>query len=372
MQDANRVLTEAEWPIFRAGLDLLRDSIEEDIRAGTDDAETGITVFDRLTPEQKLSLLADTALALRDPATPMPRHTAANEGAIAAVFSMIRVELETELDIAGIESEAEKPTEIRRMLRAVCEESEDREVALPDEAATDAEEWGWLLEEFEDRILWDTDFAMGDEFLDLPPEEAREKLQLCRIDPDYYLAVPDEPDKAGLIAARQTLARLLGLPVPDDGEYSAIDDLYHHLTVGPCSPDEIASWEDRPWVQVVGLAEPGWDCDYPTWMTNFGRELPPTPFELVPASAEAVHELPSQLSIVRRGSAWVVQDADGSYWCGLVENGWTDNPDDEDMPALAFPSEAEARSAFAQADRMYEERKRRHEQALAKLGLADE
>ena len=44
--------------------------------------------------------------------------------------------------------------------------------------------------------------------------------------------------QAGLTAARQTLARLLGLPVPDDdGLYPAIDDLYHHLTIGPCSPD---------------------------------------------------------------------------------------------------------------------------------------
>src|SRR5262249_53337140 len=157
-------------------LDLLRDSIEEDIRAETDDADTGIPVFDRLTPEQKLALLADTARALLDPAVPMPHHTAANEGAIAAVFSMLRVELETELDIAGMKEEEEKPTEIRRLLRAVCQGADEREEPLPDETSTDAEEWGWLLEEFEGRIFWDTDFAMGDEFLDLPPDEAREKL----------------------------------------------------------------------------------------------------------------------------------------------------------------------------------------------------
>src|SRR5262249_44890412 len=99
MQDGDRVLTEAEWALFRTGLDLLRDSVEEDIRAETDDTDTGIAAFDRLTPEQKLALLAGTARALRDPATPAPRHTDANEGAIAAVFSMIRVELETELDV---------------------------------------------------------------------------------------------------------------------------------------------------------------------------------------------------------------------------------------------------------------------------------
>jgi hypothetical protein len=371
MQDANRVLTDAEWALFSTGLDLLWKSIEENIRSRTIGGETSVLVFDRLTPEQKLALLADTALALRDPAIPMPRHTAANEGAIAAVFSMIRVELETELDIASMEGE-EKPIVVRRMLRELCDVSEEREEPLPDETSTDFDEWEWLLEEFEDRIFWDCDFEMGDEFLDLPPEEAREKLELCRIDPDYYLAVPDEPDKADLIAARQTLARLLSLPVPDDGGlYPAIDDLYHSLAIGPCSPDQIATWEGRPWVQVVRLAEPGWDCDYATWTEKLSRELPSTPFQLVPATAEAVYELSSRWSIVRRGDTWVVQDEAGSYWCGLIENGWTSNPDDKEMPALAFPTEAEARSAFAQADRMYDERAKRYERALAKLGQAD-
>ena len=58
MQDANRVLTEAEWALFRNGLDLLRDSIEEDIRAETDDADTGIPVFD---PGARLLVLTPPA-----------------------------------------------------------------------------------------------------------------------------------------------------------------------------------------------------------------------------------------------------------------------------------------------------------------------
>jgi hypothetical protein len=373
MPDADRVLTEAEWALFRAGLGLLRDSIEQDIRAERDDSDTGIPVFDRLTPEQKLALLADTARALRDPAIPAPQHTAVNEGAIAAVFSMLRVELEAELDMAGVGGDDNKPTEVRRMLRAACDGSEERGEPLPDETATDAEQWGWLLEEFEGRIFWDSDFAMGDAFLDLPPDEARARLQLYRIDPGYYLAVPEEPGEAGLTAARRTLARLLGLPVPDDGGlYPALDDQYHGLTVGPCSPDEIAAWEGNPWVQVVGMSEPGWDCDYPTWAASFSQALPPAPFQLTPVTAGAVHELPSGLRVERRGDAWVVRDEGGLYWCGLVENGWTGSPDEEDMPALTFPTEAEARAAYAQADRMYGEREKRHEQAMARLGLADE
>lgn len=371
MQDDNRVLTEDEWALFSTGLDLLRDAVEEDIRSQTDDSSTGVPVFDRLTPEQKLALVADTARALRDPAVPMPPHTAVNEGAIAAVFSMIRVALETELYLTQREDEDEKPTDVRRMLLALCEDSEEREEPLPDVTSDDAEGWGWLVEEFEGRIFWDTDFVLGDEFLDLPPDEARTQLEIYGIDPDYFLAVPDEPGRAGLTAARQSLARLLGQPVPDDdGHYSALDDLYHDLVIGPCTPEEIAAWEDNPWVDVISFTEPGWDCDYPTWASTFSQALPTVPFELSPTVLGADKE-PDGISVERHGEGWVVWDEKNGYWCGLVENGWTSVPDN-DIPALTFPTATEARAAYAQAARMYDERGQRHEAALALLGLDDD
>jgi hypothetical protein len=51
---------------------------------------------------------------------------------------------------------------------------------------------------------------------------------MMTIDPEYYSAIPREPDEAGLIPVRQTLARLLGRPVPSDtGLYAALVDQYH-------------------------------------------------------------------------------------------------------------------------------------------------
>jgi hypothetical protein len=41
------------------------------------------------------------------------------------------------------------------------------------------------------------------------------------------------------------------------------------------------------------------------------------------------------------------------------------------MPALSFPTEAEAKAAFAQADRMYGERAARRTAALSRLGLTE-
>src|SRR5262249_6919088 len=98
MQTGNRVLTAAEWGVFRAGLDQLRDYIEQDTADQTDHTETGIAVFDALTAEQKLALLAEVALALREPSVPTPRHTAANEGAIMAVLVTFREMLQAEVE----------------------------------------------------------------------------------------------------------------------------------------------------------------------------------------------------------------------------------------------------------------------------------
>jgi hypothetical protein len=207
MQDGDRVLTKAEWELFCVGLEVLCDLVEEDIANESDDTDTGTPAFDRLTPEQKLVLLAETARALHEPKIPTPRLTAANEAAIAAVFSMIRTELELELDTESASQQWLRPT-IRQLILATCEGSDGWEEPLPEESERDPEEWGWLLEVFEDRIFWDHDFAVGDIFLDLPPEHARATMTAMGIDADYFLDVPMEPNKRGLTAAREVLDQL--------------------------------------------------------------------------------------------------------------------------------------------------------------------
>jgi hypothetical protein len=165
------------------------------------------------------------------------------------------------------------------------------------------------------------------------------------------------------------LARLLSLPVPDDeGHYAALDDLYHDLCVGPVTPGEVAAWEDHPWVQLITTPEPGWDCDYTTWQTGFSGAVPFVPFRLDPATTKASQSLPDGMRVEVCGEAWVVRDERDLYWCGLIDNCWTDDPND-DPHALSFPTEAEASAAYVQADRMYGERAARHKQALTRLGL---
>jgi hypothetical protein len=95
----DRVLAPAEWALFREGMSSLWDWTE-DTFDDTEPYETGVRVFDRLQLGQQLALLGLVGRALSDPSVPTPRHTAANEAAIAAVFAHIHecVHEEVELD----------------------------------------------------------------------------------------------------------------------------------------------------------------------------------------------------------------------------------------------------------------------------------
>lgn len=373
METGNRALTDEEWELFRLGLESLLEWVEYDLQYETDDAEAGVAVFDRLTPEQKYHLLAEVTLALRDPDIPPPRHTAFNEGAIMAVFRTLHGDLEVELDSSH--TMPDKPmTYVREALLAACADTEGRDEPLPNPNSTETDEWSSLLEEVEDRIFWDYDFAAGDDFLDLPSDDARVKLRAFGIDPDYFLSIPDDPTESGLISARQTFAKLLDLPMPDDeGLYPALEDMYHSVLVGPCPPDAATKWETNPWVQMVGMVEPKWDCEYAVWNERFAPSVPMEPFELKPSTVvDSDAQLPKTVAFEKHGDNWVVKDADGSYWCDLLANGWTDEPDDDDTPLLLFPSKEDAISGFIQANQMYDERADRYEAVLEELDAEDD
>ncbi len=368
LNDGDRVLTEPEWACFVAGLGLLRDSIEDDLSNESDDTETGIVVFDRLTAEQKLAILADTAEALRDPVIPTPPHTAANEGTIAAVFQRIWEEVEFELE--SVESSVGKEfTGFRRLLRGVFEDEIDQNISLPDETDSDIDEWIWLFEEFQERIFWDDDFSMADDLLDLPPEVSEEVMAKLTIDREYFVTIPPEPTEAGLVSARQKLARMLGLPVPDEnGFYPYVEDLYHDLRIGPCSAEQQALWADHPWLEIAFNTQPHFDCDYTTWIAEFSSAIPAQPFALGAGQRSIPDVLPNGICAEQREDSWYIRDERMGYWQEILLSCWTDSPDDDDDPALSFSTEEAANSAFLQADRMYSDRVARRKAAFDKLG----
>ncbi|HVK10886.1 MAG TPA: hypothetical protein VM597_19105 [Gemmataceae bacterium] len=349
----DRTLDLAEWAVFLEGLVLLWDLIEDEGRGANNLSHTAVAAFDELQPGQKLYVLAEVGRALSDPNVPAPFHTAANEAAVAAVFAAVEIYLDLELDNPAAQ------TYLRELILAAVGASDDE---LPAVTATAAEPWRILLETLMFRVLWDVDFTQGDDFLDLPPDVARRHLAHFGVDPEYYTFVPPDPDDAGLVPVRQTLARLAGRPVMDEyGTYPALEDRYHDLVVGPCDPEVQGAYLRHPWIEPIGLPEPRFDCDLATWARQFAPFVPTEPFALDPGRG-AVGPT-DHVRVDRRGNGWVVRDHDGRYWCELVGNGWTDRPADEFQPALAFPSVAEARAARSQAEEMYAERHRRGEEA---------
>jgi hypothetical protein len=202
------VLTEPEWALFAAGVELLWDWIESDIESGGDGADLGLVAFDRVTPEQKLVMLADVANALRSVSVPAPRHTASNEATIAAVFSVLRGALECEIDNATDE-ELTPSTSIRHLLLACCFGEDDFEDPLPDASSDDPEAWDLILEEIVERILWDCDYQSSNDLMNLPPDVARQVRQVVGIDEEYDLTIPPDPDEGALAVPRQKLTQLV-------------------------------------------------------------------------------------------------------------------------------------------------------------------
>jgi hypothetical protein len=200
MQSGERVLTAAEWCCLSDAVDWLRDGIESDVDSDSNVTDTGIAIFDRLTAEQKLLILADTVEALVVPEIPCPDHTAVNEGTIAAIFATLRQHIDFEMDM-------ESGTHHRRALLAALADDPPEEMPAAD--CDDGDEWDLMVEFFTDRVLWDRDFEI-EEVADLPPEAAAELHEMMRFGGrEYFSTAADEPAAGVLENARLKLRKLV-------------------------------------------------------------------------------------------------------------------------------------------------------------------
>lgn len=153
----DRVLGEAEWAIFAIGIALVAEQIEVEGHAGGHSPQPEDTFFDRLSAEQKLCEVHAASRALRLPDIEAPEHTAANEGAINAAFDCVRGLLLHELD--GNVALGDDPRAVRRLVQRAIIETRDSGRGLPLLGSTNEDEWLALVEEVEDGLLWDYDWA---------------------------------------------------------------------------------------------------------------------------------------------------------------------------------------------------------------------
>lgn len=213
-----RVLSGAEWDLFREGLSCLWDDVEaseEEDGPGT----TGIAVFDGLAKAERLALLATVAKGLTDNDAPCPDLTALTEGAVAAIFAHIlyMIEVEIEIQEEGVESRTfggSRSRPLREMVLAAAGQMGIKCRRLRAISGSDAlVAWSELIDALRDRILWDDrDYLIGDAFLDLEPSLGDALKEQLGIPEDYFSSAPVDPTRAGLENTRAILRRICGRP----------------------------------------------------------------------------------------------------------------------------------------------------------------
>jgi hypothetical protein len=212
--NGERVLQGAERDLFCAGIAVVWDLVEDSDEDG-DLSECGLEAFDCLQQSQKLALLALVGEALSNDAVQAPALTAHTEATVASVFQHIRESTAMEVETASAANATVGSTFWRRLILAACQQVEaDEPDSLPSMTSEEFDEWDLLLECLAGRILWDSDYEMGDVFLDADPAKTHADMRMLGIADDYYRAVAPDATDQDLPKVRDTLRAIIGRSEP--------------------------------------------------------------------------------------------------------------------------------------------------------------
>jgi hypothetical protein len=244
-----RALQGPEWELFREGLDVSWDWVEESMN-DPDLFPFDVEAFDSLQPTQRLALLALVGNALKDESLPHPELNAHTEATVAAIFSCIATQVAMEIDLKSEEDPPEVRTLTRKLVLAAFAQATDQDAAelqnvsyetsdarsrrlpppvegeedddteawiAPAADSDDMDKWMYLLDYLANRILWeDGDYEIGDAFMDADPGESRLKMEMLGIADDYYTAIAPDPLEEELVSIRQQLRTLCNRPEAKD------------------------------------------------------------------------------------------------------------------------------------------------------------
>jgi hypothetical protein len=212
-QDDELVLQPKHALIFKTGAGSLLSRVGEKYM---EEWETGVFVFDELTPGANHAAILAVAKALLDPLVEAPDVTAVLAGTVDAIYREFEGLLESEIAFA-------EEVDLRQMVLDAMEEcghweavkdafpdDEDEQPPRPPAAdCNDSDEWSWLIESLRETLLEDYDFDMAERFLDMAPEAAANLKKRMNIDPDYFVAVVRDPSPAELTEIRRELWALV-------------------------------------------------------------------------------------------------------------------------------------------------------------------
>jgi hypothetical protein len=207
------ILSAAQAAVFRRSVASLSEFVGW--QEGEDDWEDSDGVFARLSQGQKQAAILQVSKALLDPNVELQLVSAVMAATVDMIYQELHALLETEISF-------EVETRVREMiLRAMDEADHWNEVndsLEPDEEPVerlgpenvDVEEWSFLIECLEEEVLEDYDFDMEQNFVDIPPEQARLLKKQMNIGHDYFVATVEDPSPERLAEIRAELNGLIG------------------------------------------------------------------------------------------------------------------------------------------------------------------
>ena len=217
----DRILQGDEATLVREAIDTMVDVLSlhvDDDPAGGVICESGILLFDQLTPSQRIALLHDVATHLLTDRGEAPRLSASLEATVAAIFMDIRDHVAIEVDFPQSTEHArwvERPGWrhlVASAFHSVALSEGDFQYLqeLPLEASGDMQQWERVIDYLADAVLWDRDFEFSETFLDIDPEISRERRQMLGIDEDYFTQIAPDPSPAEipeLVSATRRIVR---------------------------------------------------------------------------------------------------------------------------------------------------------------------
>jgi hypothetical protein len=210
-----RTLAGAEAMLVRKSLAAIYDVLETDCIPRNEAFDSGVDLFDRLSAEQQLSMLAVVGEALLCEHVQPPPLNALTEATAAAIFGGLQAKLEAELDADQASQEQQNvPTAStiwRSRLRAAAAEGDGRHDRLPAPTSIDWEHWNALVEEVSARVLGIDDWNMEELVVDSNPDQSAIMKDGLDIKLDYFDAIAPDPMGGQLRAVRQRLDALTGL-----------------------------------------------------------------------------------------------------------------------------------------------------------------
>jgi hypothetical protein len=162
---------------------------------------SGVHVFDKMNGKQALYYLAYVASMLFESKLDAELNYL-TEATIAAIHNYISNSITCEIEM-GEGDDWRKLT-----LDAIDWFGEDAPSPLGTDKWDDTDEWARLADILSENILWDADWELADEVLDLHPDNRQEFYDKMGVEDDYFMTIPPEISKEEVDKAVSTIRRL--------------------------------------------------------------------------------------------------------------------------------------------------------------------